>query len=135
MIFLDANVVIDLLNERRPKVRRRLGQAQASGESISISSIVHFELKFGVANSARTQENGRALDAVLGGGIEVVPFDAEDAAEAGALRSLLRKAGGEIGPYDVLIAAQAKRRGATLVTHNRKEFARVPGLTIVDWAE
>jgi tRNA(fMet)-specific endonuclease VapC len=135
MIFLDANVVVDLLHARRPTVRRRLGQAQTAGESIGISSIVYFELQFGVANSAKTEDNGRALDAVLGGGIEVVPFDAEDAAEAGLLRSLLRKAGREIGPYDVLIAAQARRRGETLVTHNTKEFERVPGLTVVDWVE
>ena len=49
--------------------------------------------------------------------------------EAGdIIRAALAKAGKPIGPYDVLIAAQARRRGATLVTANRREFARVPGL-------
>ena len=38
------------------------------------------------------------------------------------------------GPYDSLIAAQARRRGATLATANEREFARVPGLTTEDWA-
>ena len=39
-----------------------------------------------------------------------------------------------IGPYDLLIAAQARRRGAALVTLNRREFERVPGLMVTDWA-
>jgi tRNA(fMet)-specific endonuclease VapC len=133
VIFLDTNVIIDLLGTARPAVRRRLGEAQALGVQPAISSVVLFELQFGIANSAKPDANGRALDAVLGGGIEIVPFDAEDGSEAGALKALLRRAGGEIGPYDLLIAAQARRRGATLVTHNLKEFARVPGLTVVDW--
>ncbi len=133
MIFLDTNVVIDLLGDRRPAVRRRLGEVQTSGGKVGISSIVLFELRFGVANSTRREDNERALDALLGGGIDVVPFDADDATEAGALRALLRRAGREIGPYDLLIAAQARRRGATLVTHNIAEFGRVPGLDAVDW--
>jgi tRNA(fMet)-specific endonuclease VapC len=49
-------------------------------------------------------------------------------------KASLRRAGGEIRPCDLLIAAQARRRGVTLVRHNLREFARVPGLTVVDWA-
>ena len=60
-------------------------------------------------------------------------FDAEDAHEAGDIRALLERAGTPIGPYDILIAAQARRRGATLVTANTREFARVPGLKTEDW--
>ena len=135
MIFLDTNVIIDLLGSKRPLVRRRLGETQAAGERPCLSSVVLFELKFGVAQSVRPNENARALDALLGGGLEVVAFDADDAAEAGALRASLRRAGQEIGPYDLLIAAQARRRGATLVTHNGREFSRVPGLTLADWAD
>ena len=58
----------------------------------------------------------------------------EDAEEAGNIRAALERAGKPIGPYDVLIAAQARRRGATLVTANEREFARVPGLKTEDWA-
>ena len=72
---------------------------------------------------------------VLSGGIEVVAFDADDAREAGELRALLRNAGREIGPYDLLIAAQARRNLATLVTHNVGEFGRVPALVVEDWAD
>ena len=64
----------------------------------------------------------------------VLPFDAEDAAHAGDIRAHLERKGTPIGPYDYLIAAQARRRGATLVTANRREFERVPGLMVADWA-
>jgi tRNA(fMet)-specific endonuclease VapC len=53
---------------------------------------------------------------------------------AGEIRAHLESAGTPIGHYDYLIAAQARRHGATLVTLNTREFARVPGLIVVDWA-
>jgi len=74
-----------------------------------------------------------ALDLLLADGIDILDFDAADAKEAGAIRAALRRAGTEIGPYDLLIAAQARRRDATLVTGNAREFARVAGLTVADW--
>ena len=68
------------------------------------------------------------------GRIDVVAFDAEDAATAGELRATLEADGTPIGPYDVLIAAQALRSGATLVTANVSEFARVRDLAWQDWS-
>jgi len=135
VIFLDTNVVIDLLGRKRPQVRRCFDEAMASGGKLLLSSIALFELRFGVANSARPEANARALDALLEGAeIDIVAFDRDDAAEAGAIRAWLRSAGHEIGPYDMLIAAQTRRRDATIVTHNLKEFALVPRLNSVDWA-
>jgi tRNA(fMet)-specific endonuclease VapC len=64
----------------------------------------------------------------------LLPFEAGDATEAADIRAQLRRSARPIGPYDVLIAAQARRAGATLITANTREFARVPGLTVVDWA-
>src|SRR5580704_15649741 len=63
----------------------------------------------------------------------VVPFELEDAEEAGDIRAALERLGTPIGPYDVLIAAQARRRGAILVTANKNEFSRVSGLQTQDW--
>ena len=63
----------------------------------------------------------------------MLPFEAEDAAHAGDIRAHLESKGTPIGHYDCLIAAQARRRGATLVTANRREFERVPGLMVMDW--
>ena len=70
----------------------------------------------------------------LSGPIEVLPFETTDADEAGDIRAALERAGTPIGPYDVLVAAQARRRDALLVTANEREFARVPRLKFEDWA-
>jgi tRNA(fMet)-specific endonuclease VapC len=91
-------------------------------------------LEYGIAKSDRGQQSRLPLDAFLANGFEYAPFDADDAREAGVIRAGLEKAGKPIGAYDVLIAAQARRRGAALVTSNRRAFERVPGLLVVDWA-
>ena len=81
----------------------------------------------------RRRENAERLRVFLSGGIAVSPFAEEDAVTAGDLRAVLEAAGTPIGPYDLLIAAQALRRDATLVTTNASEFARVPDLRWQDW--
>jgi tRNA(fMet)-specific endonuclease VapC len=58
----------------------------------------------------------------------------DGAEEASDIRFTLERAGTPIGPFDILIAAQARRRGALLVTANGREFGRVPGLRFDDWA-
>jgi predicted nucleic acid-binding protein len=63
----------------------------------------------------------------------VLEFDQEDARQAGEIRAHLASKGTPIGPYDVLMASQAKARKLTLVTHNTTEFTRVPGLKVEDW--
>jgi tRNA(fMet)-specific endonuclease VapC len=134
MVFLDTNIVVDLLNARRPVVRERYDEARRLSTRLSLSTVALFELRYGIANSDRAERNTRVLDALLDEGFDVIPFDAADAAEAGAIRAHLRRAGTLIGPYDILIAAQARRRGATVVTSNGREFERVPGLIVTDWA-
>lgn len=69
----------------------------------------------------------------LSGDIGVIQFEEEDAPIAGDLRQTLEAAGTPIGAYDLLIAAQALRTGATIVTANVAEFGRVPGLAWQDW--
>jgi tRNA(fMet)-specific endonuclease VapC len=63
----------------------------------------------------------------------VLEFDQEDARQAGEIRAALAATGTPIGPYDVLIAGQARARSLVLVTHNTREFSRVSGLDIEDW--
>src|SRR5690606_32475964 len=100
---------------------------------LALSAIVLFELHYGIANSARRGENADRLAVFLQAPVAVLPFEPDDAGEAGELRTELKRAGTPIGPYDLLIAAQARRRGAVLVTANTDEFARVPGLKTEDW--
>ena len=104
-----------------------------SGMPIALPAIALFEMRYGFAKSDRRAVNERLLERFLGLGVGVLPFDAEDAAHAGDIRAYLESKGTPIGPYDFLIAAQARRRGATLVTANGREFARVPGLMVTDW--
>jgi tRNA(fMet)-specific endonuclease VapC len=134
MIHLDANVAIALLNARPPVVRDRFDAARSDGAALFMSSIVLHELMFGAAASQRRQGNEEKIAMLVASGIEILSFDADDAGHAGDIRAYLKRAGTPIGPYDVLIAAQARRRGATLVTANGREFERVPGLSVTDWA-
>jgi len=79
-------------------------------------------------------ENTERLRVLLSGDLDLLDFDDEDARTAGHARAALEKAGTPIGAYDLLIAGQARRRGATLVTANVTEFDRVPELKCEDWA-
>jgi tRNA(fMet)-specific endonuclease VapC len=114
-------------------VRERLRRALAEGAALTISSVVLFELWYGIARAQHRQKNAERLRVFLSGDIQVAPLTDDDALAAGDLRAVLAAAGTPIGPYDVLIAAQALRTGATLVTANTSEFARVEGLAWEDW--
>ena len=85
------------------------------------------------AKSNRRARSEASFDAFLSMAVTPWPFDAEDALHAGNIRAELECAGTPIGHYDYLISAQARRRGVALVTLNRREFDRVPGLVVVDW--
>jgi len=131
--LLDTNAVIALLKDQPPNVRNRLRRLVRRGVWIAVSTIVLYELWYGVARSQRRRENAERLRVFLSGNIDVARFDEDDAVTAGDLRAALETAGTPIGPYDLLIAAQALRSSATLVTANVSEFARVRGLDWQDW--
>ena len=131
--LLDTNACIALINGTETIVRRRFYRAAKSGVML-LSSIVAFELWYGVGKSQRKESNSRRLEAFFAGPLEWAQFDEEDAREAGSVRAELESSGKPIGAYDVLLAGQARRRGVTLVTSNAKEFGRVRGLKWEDWA-
>ncbi len=131
--ILDSSTVIAVI-KNQPGFRRRLRRAAGRGNSVAISSVALFELWYGIARSQRPAENAERLRIFLSGAIDVIPFGEEDAKLAGELRNNLEVAGKPIGPYDLLIAAQALQNRATLVTSNVSEFRQVSGLTIQNWA-
>jgi tRNA(fMet)-specific endonuclease VapC len=133
--LLDTNVCIALINLRDNAVRRHFRNASRSDEQVYVSSIVTFELWYGVANSTRVNWNNERLETFLAGQITVLPFDDDDARVAGLIRADLESSGRIIGPYDLLIAGQAMARQLTLVTANVSEFSRVKGLKWQDWAK
>ena len=126
----DTNVAIGIIG--RPGYRARHDSLAAGGERACVSSIVLFELWFGVARSNRFERNAGVLRSFLSL-VDVLAFSDDAAIAAGELRATLKAAGTPIGPYDLLIAAHAVRLGATLVTANMREFSRVPGLKLENW--
>jgi tRNA(fMet)-specific endonuclease VapC len=126
--LLDTNAIISLLNDPSSPAAKR-ARSHKPGD-IGISAIVVHELFYGAFKSRRPERNVALIDALA---FEVLDFDQEDARQAGELRAALGALGTPIGPLDVLIAAQAQARSIILVTHNMREFARVPNLHVEDW--
>ena len=127
--LLDTNLCIRVLRDRPQCLRERFN---AEASSLSVSSIVLYELLYGAAKSARPVENRQQVEA-FAARLEVLDFDADAAAHAGEIRAELEREGKPIGSYDVLIAGHARSRGLIVVTGNLAEFGRVDGLRCEDW--
>lgn len=125
--LLDSNAVIALMKGHSGFLGRLRQHVPAD---FALPAIVAHELYYGAYKGQRAVENLKRLDALQ---FEVLEFDREDAQRAGELRAQLAAAGTPIGPYDVLIAGQAWARDLTLITHNRREFERVPYIRVEDW--
>lgn len=100
-------------------------------QQIALPAVVVYELNYGLRRVGRHS----ALDALarLVQTVAVLDFDLEAADHAARIRTELEARGTPISQADLLIAATARRHGCTLVTHNTREFARVPELAIEDW--
>jgi len=129
VILLDTNICIYVINMRPPQVLARFREYRL-GE-IGICSVVAAELAYGVAKS-RSARNRSALEMFLAP-LEVLPFDQAAVWVYGDLRASLEREGQPIGALDTMIAAHALSVDAPLVTHNTREFARVPGLRLENW--
>lgn len=130
-LMLDTNVCIYLIKERPASVLERFA-AYAVGD-IGISVITLAELEYGVSKSSRPAKNREALDQFVSP-LEVAAFDRDATVEYGKLRTTLEKKGQSIGSMDLLIAAHALSLDVRLITRNVREFGRVPGLRVEDWA-
>ena len=127
--MLDTNALSELIrNPGGPMVQRLAAEAP---DAVCTSIVVACELRFGAqrkGSAALTQRVTQLLAA-----LPVLPFDEPADEHYADIRAALERAGTPIGSNDLLIAAHARSRGLTLVTHNLREFERVPGLTVVDW--
>lgn len=131
MIYmLDTNICIYIINARPEKVLARFRQ-QRLGD-IAISSVTAAELAFGVAKSGSVR-NRQALEMFLSA-LEILPFDESAIWHYGELRADLERLGQPIGALDTMIAAHALAIDTILVTNNTREFERVPGLRLENWA-
>lgn len=129
--MLDTNICIYLINRRPAHVRTRFEQHPVG--DIGISVVTACELAFGVAKSGSAR-NRAALETFLLP-LEIASFDDSVIWRYAQLGADLQRAGTPIGAMDLQIAAHALQRGCTLVTNNTREFARIPGLPLEDWAQ
>ncbi len=104
----------------------------AADEGLAVTAISVAELTRGAHKSIQRAENLARLD-VLPAAVLVLPFDDHAARRFGALKAKLERVGTGIGDMDLQIASIALQHNAPLVTHNRRHFERIVGLTIEDW--
>lgn len=124
--LLDANILI--ADQRAP----RHSGAPCRHSNDRHSAVVAAEIDYGIARSTGREHNRRVADMLLAG-IQIIPFDEAAARLYGPIRAELERLGEVIGPYDLMIAAQALSLDAVLVTDNLGEFGRVAGLAVENW--
>ncbi len=129
--MLDTNICIYAIKHRPEAIFQRLQEHDPS--EICISSVTYAELYYGVERSKAVMKNRIALTLLLSN-IEVLPFDSLAAESYGEVRAELEKAGTPIGPLDTMIAGHARSLNYTVVTNNKREFERVEGLQLENWA-
>ena len=129
MYAMDTNTFVYLFRGTGRVKERLLTTPPAE---VAIPAVVLYELEAGIAQSDQPGRRRAHLDALLAV-ITVLAFDEASAKSAALAEGALRRAGTPIGPRDVLIAGTALAHGATLVTHNVREFRRVRGLSVTDW--
>ncbi|MBI1815468.1 MAG: type II toxin-antitoxin system VapC family toxin [Deltaproteobacteria bacterium] len=125
---LDTDVCIDLIRGRVPANDSESGRIALAASVISSVTLAELEVGVVKAPNRPRQQLDDFLEQVL-----VADFDTAAARHYGEIRAHLEKKGSTIGPLDLLIAAHARSRGASLVTANVREFRRVPGLKCIGW--
>jgi tRNA(fMet)-specific endonuclease VapC len=129
--LLDTNICIYIQRDRPEGVLRRF-QALRAGEA-ALSVITFGELLYGAATSKQSEvavERLKQLTSLL----PILPIPMAAAEWFGAIRAELERSGQMIGNNDLWIAAHAKAESLTLVTNNEREFRRVRGLKVQNWA-
>lgn len=132
MYLLDTNICIYAINGRHLSINQKLFAIHPN--LISVSAITVGELEYGAAKSHWGQRTREVMNAFLAN-FTVLPFTEEDARLFGKIRAGLEASGTPIGLYDAMIGTQGVARGMTVVTHNTREFIRIPGIVLEDWAE
>ena len=129
--MLDTDTCIYTIKRKPPHIKRRFN---ANIGRLCISSITWGELIYGAEKSNHTAAN---LDQLAGSAarLEVLTFGEKEAQQFGQIRSELEASGQVIGPYDMMIAGHARSQGLVLITHKLREFNKVDGLRLENWAD
>jgi tRNA(fMet)-specific endonuclease VapC len=128
--LLDTDTCIYALKQDRVVLGQLLSKSR---EDIVVSVITEAELRTGAAKSSSPIKTLRLIENFLQP-LALVDFTSDDAVAYARVRAKLERAGTPIGPLDTLIASQAVARKLTLVSNNEREFRRVSGLQVENWA-
>jgi tRNA(fMet)-specific endonuclease VapC len=145
--MLDTNILIFMLrglkaqgsgsfmNNAALRIRGKIEENIKAGTSVCVSMVTVCELEYGATKSQNPERQRRAVYKILAP-FELLEADAVQLPRHyGQIRSQLEEKGQPIGAMDLMIAAHARSIGATLVTNNEKEFARVENLSVQDWSK
>ncbi len=130
--MLDTNICIYAIKHKPANVIKNF--LIHDPDDMCVSSITYGELIHGVEKSQMPERNRAAITCFLSS-ISILPFGSIAAGEYGKIRADLERKGTPIGPMDMLIAGHAKSENLIIVTNNTKEFLRIDGLKIENWAD
>ena len=126
--LLDTSICVFLLRGKR-SIEERLNEIDEN--ECYITDAVVAELLFGAYYSDRVEDNLRQVEAFVEE-MNIIPFH-ETVRTFAKERTALWKAGKKIDDFDLLIGSAAKAKGLVVVTHNRKHFEHIEGISIEDW--
>jgi len=140
-IALDAKTVTRLIEGEPPRLRERMDEAQAAGDSLFMSSLVLHDLAYSAMISEQAARRLAQLDTFIAR-VEVVAWTSEDALTAARLRADHEKQHGrpiKLDPIELLCAAQALNNDWAVVSERPPlpfDFAviTVLGLRTIDWS-
>ena len=127
--LLDTSICIYVIRNRTARVRDAFVRHQ---DQLCVSTVTAMELICGAERSAATEKNLAIIEGFLAR-LTVIDYDLHAAEHTGQLCAELRQQGRHIGPYDQMVAGQARSLGLILVTSNERELERVPGLRVENW--
>lgn len=130
-VMLDTNICIYIIKQKPRSVLERFAAFPVGDLGISVITLA--ELEYGTSKSSEPDRNREALEQFVSP-LEIAVFDRLATGVYGKIRALLEKRGRPIGSMDLLIAAHALSLNVRLITNNMREFKRVPGLRVENWA-
>jgi tRNA(fMet)-specific endonuclease VapC len=132
--MLDTNICSFIIRERPASVLARLQAAVEAGDGVVISVVTYYEMLLGTIGRRASPRHEALVEAFLARVSAILSWDSDAARQATSIRQDLLSHGTPIGSNDMMIAGHALAAGCVLVTNNLREFARVKGLHVEDWA-
>jgi predicted nucleic acid-binding protein len=129
-ILLDTSIFVEA--ERRGLRLEQMVELLVPNEDIATSAITVAELLFGVhgaANAQQSRERVNFVESIIER-VPSLPFDVLVARVYAELWAALRQTGNLIAPHDLMIGSVALANHLDVLTHNIRDFGRIPGLTV-----